>query len=140
MKTFARSTLLILLLAITGYVVIKNWSFIFARKVEGRVYNIEKVNTPLALLGGGSSPTNAQSVQLQNQAMFSYAIAIRQKDGEIVTASSEDRQWSVVQKGQCVEAKYYVYPPWDFESSGTYFNARLLKLFDCPTDMPKGEN
>jgi hypothetical protein len=134
MKTFVRMTILVFLVFLTGYILIKHWSFIFARTVEGRVYNIERVSTPVALLGGTTGSPSAKSVEMQNQALYSFAIAIRQHDGEIeiVTASSEDRQWQIVEKGQCVKAKFYVYPPWDFESSGTYFNARLLKQFDCP--------
>jgi hypothetical protein len=63
--------------------------------------------------------------------MFSFAIAIRDQKGTIHTASAEDRQWAVVEKGQCVEAKFFPYPPWNLDKSGTFFGARLLKLYDC---------
>jgi hypothetical protein len=136
MKSILRTTLVLFVLLGSGFILIKYWSFIFAREVQGRIYNIDKLNTPLAIMGGGGMAPTRNALELQNQAMFSYAIAIREANGEIVTASSEDRQWAVAQVNQCVEAKYYVYPPWDLQSAGTYFNARLIRLFDCPPDMP----
>jgi hypothetical protein len=63
--------------------------------------------------------------------IFSYAVAIRDSRGEIHTASTEDRQWAVAQKGQCVEAKYFPYPPWQLDKAGTYHSARLLRLYEC---------
>lgn len=136
MKSLVRATLVVLVLFFSGFVLFKYWSFIFARKVQGRIYNIDKVSTHLAVMGGATIPQDKHAEQLHNQALFSYAIAIREASGEIVTASSEDRQWAVAQVNQCVEAKFYVYPPWDLESAGTYFNARLIRLYDCPPDMP----
>ena len=101
------------------------YSYVFSRLVMGEVIGIDRVIQPSTIIGmGGALPASQ---------IFSFAIAIKEPTGEIVTASSEDRQWAVVEKGQCAEARYFPYPPWELDKSGTYFGARLLKLYDCPS-------
>lgn len=101
--------------------VVTNYSFVFSKKVKGQVVDVERVVEPTAILGRG----------LPAEQVFSYSVMIRAEDGTIYTSSSEDRQWAVVKKGYCVEARFYPYPPWDFEKAYTYHNARLLKVVDC---------
>lgn len=101
--------------------VVTNYSFVFSKKVKGQVVNVERVVEPTAILGRG----------LPAEQVYSYSVMIRAEDGTIYTSSSEDRQWAVVKKGYCVEARFYPYPPWDFEKGYTYHNARLLKVLDC---------
>ncbi len=84
---------------------------------------IDRVTQPTSIIG---------SSQIPDSQLFSFAVAIKVPSGEIFTASSEDRQWAVVEKGQCAEVKFFPYPPWQLDKSGTYFGARLLKLFACP--------
>lgn len=108
------------------FILVRFYPYIFAREVKGVIVSVERPAAPTALVGVGSGAENATA------ALFSYAVAVRESTGEIVTASTEDRQWAVAQVGKCVEAKYYPYPPWNFDKSGTYYNARLLKLYDCP--------
>ena len=91
--------------------------------MKGKILAIDRVTQPNTLIGPGG-PVPASQI-------FSFAVAIRDEQGEIVTASSEDRQWAVVEKGQCGEAKFFPYPPWKLDKGGTYFGARLLKLYDC---------
>lgn len=122
-KSWFYLVILILVLIATGYVLVNYYSFIFARTVAGEIIAVERVSNSTAILGGR---------QVDPSQLFSFAVAVKDKDGEIVTASSEDRQWAVAQKGQCAEAKYYPYPPWDLNKGGTYHNARLMRLFDCP--------
>ncbi len=104
--------------------------------MHGVIVSVERPAAPTALVGVGAGVDSATA------ALFSFAVAIKEKSGEIVTASTEDRQWAVAQIGRCVEAKYYPYPPWNFEKSGTYHDARLLKLYDCgqPIEEPKAES
>lgn len=102
------------------------YSLIFSRKVTGVVMDVQKVEMSNAIV---SRMTRGDSGDLAY--LHSFAIAIKENSGEIMTASSEDRQWAVVKAGQCVEAKYFPYPPWNLEKSGTYYGARLLKLEDC---------
>jgi len=123
-KSKAMVALLALVIAVTGFVAIKYYSYVFSKKVSGEIIGIERVNEATAILGGNSAIPSSQ--------LFSFAIAIRTVDGEIMTASSEDRQWAVAHKGQCVEASYYPYAPWNLQKAGTYFGARLLRLYDCP--------
>jgi hypothetical protein len=111
--------LIVLAAAFAG---IRYYEFVFARDVQGQIVGVEHVMQPSAIITGN---------QIAPQ-VFSFAIAIKEKSGEIVTASSEDRQWAVVKQGQCAEAKFYPYPPWQLDRSGTYHGARLLKLYDCP--------
>ena len=63
--------------------------------------------------------------------LFSFAVAIRTPDGEVHTASAEDRQWAAVTEGLCVKAKFFPYPPWKLEKAGTFYGARLLESKVC---------
>lgn len=125
MKKIALAAAALFATLILMYAVTHFYSFIFARHVNGQVVNIERVLQSSTIIQTNTPFANAQ--------VFSFAVAIKEPSGEIVTASSEDRQWAVVQKGQCAEAKYFPYPPWDLNKSGTYHGARLLKLSDCPS-------
>lgn len=105
-----------------GYFVIANYSFIFSKTVVGEIIEVERVTQPGALVGGNA---------LTPEAMYSFAVLIRTEDGQLFTASSEDRQWAVAKKGYCAEAEFYPYPPWDFQKRGTYHNARLTRIMEC---------
>ena len=97
------------------------YRYIHAQSVSGEIIEVERVSNPSAIIGG-SVPTSQ---------MFSFAVAIKDKSGEIYTASAEDRQWAIAKKGMCVEAVFYPYPFWDLEKSGTYHGARLKRLYEC---------
>jgi hypothetical protein len=116
---------LLLVLAVAGYVVYNYYSYIFARTVVGKIVGVDNVLQPTTIVQGNAAGNLPRQI-------FSFAVGIEDDKGEIVTASSEDRQWAVVQKGQCAEAKFFPYAPWDLSKSGTYFGARLLKLYECP--------
>lgn len=116
--------------AVLGKTEVNIYSVIFSKTIEGVVENVEKVSPQVALIGGG--PNAATSKEL-----FSFAVGIKTKNGEIVTGTTEDRQWAIVQKGQCATAKFYPYPPWELDKSQTYFNVRLLRLTDCPAAVSK---
>lgn len=105
-----------LILVGIGSIFVKYYSFIFSRRVVGTIEKIERVQLNVALM----QTTGAPNEKL-NSELYSFAVAIKQADGEIVTASAEDRQWAVAQQGQCAEAVYYPYPPWKFEKANTYF-------------------
>ena len=114
-------TLTILLFTFgAGYSVIRFYSYLFAVKVEGKIISVERVTEPTAILG--SVPSSQ---------VFSFAVAIKNEEGEIFTASSEDRQWAVTKTDMCVVAKFFPYPPWEFDKGGTYFGARLIKIKEC---------
>ena len=123
---------LLLLIVVSGFISIKWYSFVFAKRVRGQILRVEKVVPEGAII------TNSRDAQLPSQ-LFSFAVAIRDGKGEIHTASSEDRQWAVAEVGQCVEAKFFPFPFWQFDKANTYFGARLERLFDCKTieDTPK---
>ena len=128
MKALKTSLILIFILIIlggAGAIFVNYYSIIFSRRVIGVIQNVERVNLNVALM------QTAGAGEKLNPALYSFAVAIKEKSGEIVTASAEDRQWAVAQPGQCAEAVYYPYPPWKFEKANTYFNARLEKLSDC---------
>jgi hypothetical protein len=115
------------------------YSVIFSKEVSGEVVGVERLLDPqMALLGPSSSDAAGASAGKSsggelNRQIFSFSIAIRDpKTTEIHVATTEDRQWAVVKPGQCVTAKVYPYPPWKLYKGGTYFDARLIKLFDCP--------
>jgi hypothetical protein len=114
---------LILIIASALYGVFRWYPFVFSKTVTGEIVGVERVSQPQAIVASGGAIPASQ--------IFSFAIAVKTPQGEIFTASSEDRQWAVAQKGQCSEVKLFPYAPWDLEKAGTYYGARLLKLFDC---------
>jgi hypothetical protein len=110
------------------WVFIFNWSFVFKRRVIGEVVAAEKVMSPMAIVTG-NQPLNSQ--------IFSFSVGIKDRSsGEIFMASSEDRQWAAVAKGNCVVAAYFPYPPWRFDKGSTNHNARLLRNFTDCQNMP----
>ena len=113
-----------IVLILAGYIFINYYSYIFSRHVKGVIEKVERVELNVALMQTeGTGKVNPQ--------LYSFAVAIKEPNGEIVTASSEDRQWAVVKEGQCAEAKFYPYPPWSLDKANTYHGARLEKLTDC---------
>ncbi|NJL24986.1 MAG: hypothetical protein HC902_07305 [Calothrix sp. SM1_5_4] len=99
-----------------------NYSWVFAKKVRGRIVNVERVTDPSAII----------SARVSDAQLHSYAILIQGDDGKLYTASADDRKWQVAKKGYCVEALLYRYPPWDLDKANTFFNARLDELSLCP--------
>lgn len=125
MMKFFKTLSILVLLTIILWIVMANYSVIFSKSVNGEITAVERVEIPVALMASRSGDVTSK--------VFSFAIGIRDvKTGEIYTASSEDRQWAVAQQGQCAEAVFLPYPPWNFTKKDTYFGARLVKLFDCP--------
>lgn len=107
--------------------VIQYYPYIFSRTVKGVVIDVQKIEMEGAILS--RLPTRPADGDMPF--MHSFAIAVKEASGEIITSSSEDRQWAVVKPGHCVEAKYFPYPPWSLSKSGTYYGARLLMLSEC---------
>lgn len=125
MKKVRNTLLAVLCVGIVIYVFISYYSFIFSRKVSGEIMAVEKVMSATMTV----VTVNGQDPSPQ---IFSYAVGIKDaKTGEIVTASTEDRQWAVAKPGQCATAEYFPYPPWELAKWGTYFNARLIMLTEC---------
>lgn len=128
MKSMFKSLLIILLVVSLAWIMMSNYSVIFAKSVVGQVTAVERIELPVALVaqqaGGGQSDLPGKAV--------SFSVAIRdQKTGTIFTAVSDDRQWAVVRQGQCADAEFLPYPPWELTRRGTFFGARLLKLSEC---------
>lgn len=124
-RRFLFTIVLALILVGAGFVCVRYYGYIFAKTIKGKIVKVEKVSPVGTLItGGGDVP---------KQQLFSFAVALKDETtNEIHTASSEDRQWAVVQPGQCAEAKFFPYAPWELDKAGTYYGARLVKLFDCP--------
>lgn len=123
-KKFIKILLVLLILLAVIWGVVDNWSVIFSKTIHGEITGVERVEIPVALISRAESNINEK--------VFSFAVGIKDlKTGEIYTASSEDRQWAVAQKGQCAEAVFLPYPPWKFTRTGTYFGARLIRLYEC---------
>ena len=122
-KSFVIKVVALLVLLTLAYGFFQFYSYIFVKTVIGEIVSVERVTEAAAIL-------NVDRVDPTQ--LYSYAVAIRNDKGEILTASGVDRQWAVAQKSQCAEAKFYPYPPWNLDKGGTYYNARLIRLFDCP--------
>jgi hypothetical protein len=125
MKSMIKTLAVFLVVLGLGFIFVKYYSYIFSEKIEGVVERVERVQLNVSLMS---------DTTMINPSLYSFAVGIKTKSGEIKTSSAEDRQWAVVEKGKCAEARFYPYPPWNFDKSGTYFNARLIKYFDCPID------
>ena len=124
-----RLVLLLIIPAFLLWLVLANWSFVFKKRIVGELVTVERVIAPVAIISSGSEPLNKEN--------FSFSIAIKDlKTTEIHMASSEDRQWAAAQKGNCVVAAFFPYPPWSFSRGMTSHNARLLRNFDrCDKDI-----
>ena len=119
--TLAKLLVVVLVLFGAGVIFVNYYSFIFSRVVSGTVKRVERVDNQMIFA--------ARSGEAPNPQVFSFAVSIEdEKTHEIVVASTEDRQWAAVEPGQCATARYYPYPFWDVEKSGTYHNARLIRL------------
>lgn len=126
MKKFRNISLVVVLLAIAFYVVFAFYPYIFSRRVIGPISGVEKVTPPMTVVTMSGQDPSSQ--------IFSFAVGVSDtKTGEIVTGSTEDRQWAVARQGQCAEAIFFPYPPWQLEKWGTYYNVRLVRLYECPT-------
>lgn len=111
------------------WIFIANWEFIFKKRVIGEVVAVERIGT-MAIVTDSKAPMNPQ--------IFSFSVAIKSREtSEIMMASSEDRQWAAVEKGNCVVAAYFPYPPWKFATKGsTEHNAQLLRNFTSCDQIP----
>lgn len=112
-------------LAAALFVFFEFYPYLFAKNIKGVISKVERVDVNVSLLQNNSD-TSKLSPQL-----FSFAVAIKTADGEIFTASAEDRQWAAVSEGLCVTAKFFPYPPWKLDKAGTYYGARLLESRVC---------
>lgn len=121
MKTFVRLLIGVVLAVVVTIFVVTNYSWVFAKKVHGKILNVKRVTDPSAII---SSKVTAEQ-------LHSYSVLIQANDGKLYTSSSEDRQWEVANAGYCVEALLYRYPPWDLKNAGSFFNARLVQLSVC---------
>lgn len=106
---------------------VRYYSFLFSERVTGIVRRVDVRDTrPVVPNSNGETPS-----------ALSCAVAVQTKTGEIFTSACEDQEWSVVTQGDCVEAVFYPYPPWNLEKAGTYLNARLKKQFECGVEFAK---
>ena len=130
MKKFVSVFSVLIFVGVVLYVFGHYWSYIFAKSIVGEVVKVEKLMDPVAIITRGADPSNK---------IFSFAVAIKDKaTGEIFTASTEDRQWAAVAgENLCAEAKFFPYPPWKLDKAGTYFGARLIRLWNCGDKKPE---
>ncbi len=125
MKKRVFYSVVLTLALVIGVIVSYNYYWwIFAKNVKG-VVRVRRVTEATAIMGGN----NTQPIPASQ--LYSFAVSVKDSQGEEHTASSEDRQWAVVEDGKCVEAMFFPYPPWDLARAGTFFGARLLKMYDC---------
>jgi hypothetical protein len=125
LNTVLKSLVIALIFALVGVGLVEYYPFIFSKEVSGEITGVERLMNPqMTVINGG---------QDLDKQVFSMAVAIKDfKTQEIFTASSEDRRWAVVQKGQCAIVRLFPYPIWNLEKSGTFFGAKLIKLYECP--------
>lgn len=121
MKSFIRLLIGVVIAVLVTAFVITNYSWVFSKRVHGKIVAVKRVTDPTAILGS----------KITAEQLHSYSVLIQADDGKLYTSSSEDRQWEVAAAGYCVEALLYRYPPWDLKNAGTFYNARLVGLNLC---------
>lgn len=121
LKSFMWILLTVVLVVGGGSFLMANYSWVFSKRVKGKIIAVKRVTEPTAIL----------SAKVTAEQLHSYSVLIQSAEGELHQSSSEDRQWEVAAAGYCVEALFYRYPFWDLDRAGTFFNARLLKLSMC---------
>jgi len=129
MKNFfsllARRMGLLALVVILAVGFVYGYPYIFSRVIIGEITGAQHLLENTAIISSASPRAQVPSK------IFSFAIAVRDhKTSEIVTGSSEDRQWAAVKEGQCARAEFFPYPPWQLDRAGTYHSVRLLNLYD----------
>lgn len=126
LKKFSIVTLIGIVLV---WIFVFNWSFVFKKKVVGEVVAVERVMGSMAIITQDQNAINPQA--------FSFSVGIKDKtSGEIHMASSEDRKWAAVTRGNCVVAAFFPYPPWrTFDKGMTDHNARLLRNYTSCAEM-----
>jgi hypothetical protein len=127
-KKFVAILIAVVVFGLGTFICVRFYEYIFSKTIHGQIVKVERVNQAETVIASGK-PIPAEQ-------LFSFAVAIKDTQGEIHTASSEDRQWAVAQPGQCAEAQYFPYPPWDLSKAGTFHNARLLRLHECDMGQP----
>jgi hypothetical protein len=126
---FLRILLMVLIAVAACVFVITQYSWVFSKRVHGKIVNVERVTDPSSILSSKVTP----------EQLHAYAILIQGDDGKLYTASSDDRKWQVAKKGYCVDALLYRYPPWELDKANGYFNARLDELLICPGETKPPE-
>lgn len=126
-KFILKSAVVSLFIGLVIYMFVFNWSFIFKKRIVGELATVERVSDGVIIAGATNETFPSKA--------FSFSVAIKDlKTGEIHMASSEDRKWAAAQKGNCVIAAFYPYPPWALSKGTTDFNARLIQNFQtCDT-------
>lgn len=127
MKFLQRIVLLLVVVGL-GIIFVQYYHVIFAKTVIGRIENVARVTELTAIIGSRPIPENQ---------IYSFSVSIKQPDGELLTATTEDRQWAVAKSGLCAKAKYFPYPPWNLDKAGTYHSARLEALVDCESEAAR---
>lgn len=125
LNRFLKTLLIILVLVGAGWAFVTFYPYIFSKTIDGKIVKIEKIDLNVAIM------QNANPQEGLNKELYSFAVGIETPDGVIHTASTEDRQWAALSPGQCVRAKYFPYPPWKLDKSGTYYGARVLESRNC---------
>ncbi|MBX3018743.1 MAG: hypothetical protein KF767_12695 [Bdellovibrionaceae bacterium] len=120
-----------IVIVIVGYGVVQWYPYIFSKKVDGVLQQVQNTQLNVALM------QSAQNAGDMSRQLLSFSISVRQDDGEIITAETDNRQWAATRPGNCVTATFYPYPPWRFDKSGMFFNARLDKQYECPDRLQK---
>lgn len=125
----AKSLIVLVIIGALLWIILTNYSVIFSKTVKGQIVGVEKVETPVVLM-------TRPGIDMNNMGkIHSFAVGIKTETGEIFIATSDDSRWAVVSRGQCVEAEFLPYPPWDLSKKGAYSGARLVKLYEC-ADLP----
>lgn len=123
LKSWLKYTFIFVLLFLIVTIYLIYYPYIHQRNVLGPVKGVKQIFETAAIVATSNLDPSSK--------IYSFAVGVQdKKTSEIVTGSTEDRQWGVVKEGQCVEAAFFPYPPWNLQKSGTYYNVRLKKLFE----------
>lgn len=119
-KIFLVIAIVLAIIAIGIAAYVEYYHILFARTITGEVISVQKVDASVDII------TTRPGEQIGSR-LFSYAVAVEdQKTKEILVASSEDRRWATLEKGNCVTARFFPYPPWRLDKAGAFFGAQVI--------------
>ncbi|RKY13904.1 MAG: hypothetical protein DRP52_01500 [Planctomycetota bacterium] len=116
-RGFKLIVVLAILVGVVGYALgpARMYGYLFSKELVATIADIRSF--------GGSDSENSKSE--------TFAIELHTDSDEIQIATSCEKVWAVVAKGDCVRVKLYPAAPWT-SSDGSWINAKLVNKIKKP--------
>jgi prepilin-type N-terminal cleavage/methylation domain-containing protein len=95
----------------------------------GTIYKLVSKQTYTGTIDTIQNLTPSMALQSRDQSLtYSFAIDLSTPT-EIISFSSEDRQFGIIKPKDSVTVAVFKYAPWHFSKAGTLYGGRLLKRY-----------